>query len=274
MEENLFDIIIHHGNCYDGITAAWVARIGSPTALFVPARYGSEPPDVDGLRVLVVDFSYPRDVLLEMNERASRLVVLDHHKTAAEDLAGLGFAIFDMERSGAGLAWDVLEGGGRPPIVNHVEDRDLWRFALDGTREYHAAMSAYPMTFEAWDEINDRDPAEMVEAGRSILAYHLNTCRKLADRAGVVDLGGVECWAVNIPVEFVSETAEVLKSREPHRPVLGWSWEAERGECYCSLRSRDDGPDVSEIARRFGGGGHRHAAGFRLPHPPQVRPAS
>jgi nanoRNase/pAp phosphatase (c-di-AMP/oligoRNAs hydrolase) len=46
-------------------------------------------------------------------------------------------------------------------------------------------------------------------------------------------------------------------------PVLAWSWDGKRCNFYCSLRSRDDGPDVSEIAKRFGGGGHEHAAGFR-----------
>ena len=30
------------------------------------------------------------------------------------------------------------------------------------------------------------------------------------------------------------------------------------------LRSTDDGLDVSEIAKQYGGGGHRNAAGFRM----------
>lgn len=268
-----FDIVIYHGNCYDGMTAAWAARKMSPGAAFVPASYGEGPPDCKGKRVVVVDFSYPRDVLLAMHAEAAALFVLDHHKTAAEDLAGLEFAIFDMDRSGAGLAWDELIGGPRPPMVEHVEDRDLWRFEYADTKAYHAAMTSFPMTFEAWDEIASIPPDDMVAKGQSIEAYHYNTCKKFAARAGLATLAGVDVWATNIPVEFVSETADILKDRTPHMPALGWAYDAQRGDYYCSIRSRADGPDVSEIARKFGGGGHRNAAGFRLAAPPEVRPA-
>ena len=42
------------------------------------------------------------------------------------------------------------------------------------------------------------------------------------------------------------------------------------GRIRCSLRSRPDGEgavDVSQIAARFGGGGHKMAAGTYLPAP-------
>jgi len=259
-----FDVVIYHANCYDGFTAAWVAKMDSPDARFVPAKYGDVPPDVDGARVLICDFSYPRDVLIAMNESAASLLVLDHHKTAAEDLAGLDFAVFDMDRSGAGLTWDTIyPGQPRPPIVSHVEDRDLWRFKLEHTKAVHAAMTAMPMMFECWQYLASRPVLELAAEGQAVLRFTQLCASKFATRAKVVSLGGHRVWAVNVPVEFVSETAEVLKKREPHLPVLGWSWDGEAGDFYCSLRSRDDGPDVSEIAREFGGGGHEHAAGFR-----------
>ncbi|WP_277343388.1 DHHA1 domain-containing protein [Pseudomonas viridiflava] len=31
------------------------------------------------------------------------------------------------------------------------------------------------------------------------------------------------------------------------------------------MRSTDEGLDVSEIAKLYGGGGHRNASGFRVP---------
>lgn len=258
-----FDVVITHQNCYDGHTAAWVASKHSPGATFFQAQHGDKPPKVDGKRVLIADFSYPKDVLLGMAARAEEIVVLDHHKSAKENLEELDFAYFDMQRSGAGLTWDFLMGSERPSIVNHVEDRDLWRFAIGGTREFHAAMSTYEMTFENWDRISEIPWAVMVGHGSKILEFIQLTAKKLASRAKLMKLGDTEVWMVNTPVEFVSETAEVLKNREPHVPVLGWMWDGERGDFYCSLRSREDGPDVSQIAREYGGGGHKHAAGFR-----------
>lgn len=275
--EPMKTIVIYHGNCYDGLTAAWCARRVHPDAEFVAANYGEDPPDVTGAHVFVVDFSYPRDVLLQMRDKAASIKVLDHHKTAQEALADLDFATFDMERSGAGLAWDYFVGGPRPPIVEHVEDRDLWRFSLARTKDFHAAMTSWPMTFESWDQIAAMHPDDVRNEGIAIRRMIENTARKFAERAGTITLAGVQFWVTNVPVEFTSEVGEVLRQREPKRPVCNWSADMETGETYCSLRSDSEGPDVSEIAKKFGGGGHRNAAGFRfvgsyqIPAPPGLR---
>lgn len=287
---DLFDTIIYHANCFDGLTSAWVARQTSPNAEMVAATYGDMPPHVEGKRVLIVDFSYPQEVLLGMLMDAADILVLDHHKTAAENLEGLppGVAVFDMERSGAGLAWDYLmtpqgpvspEGLAhrrrglapklqRPPIVDHVEDRDLWRFAIPETKAYHASMSCYPMTFEAWDEIASTAYGVLLTQGNAVLRYTNTIARKFSERAYVVVLDGVECWAINCQIELASEAADTIMNREPKRPVVMWRYDGDSGDYYCSLRSRDDRHPVDTVARTFGGGGHRNAAGFNLPHPP------
>src|SRR5690606_35880403 len=72
----------------------------------------------------------------------------------AEKMPGVAiiYALIDQQRSGAGIAWDFFHPGvPRPALVNHVEDRDLWRFALPGTREIQAAVFSRPYTFAAWD---------------------------------------------------------------------------------------------------------------------------
>ncbi len=268
-----FDLIITHANCFDGYAAAWVAHKHSPSARIIHANYTDPAPDVDGLRVLICDFSFPRKTLIEMKAVARDLLVLDHHKTAQADLEGLDFCIFDMQRSGAGITWDTLftDQPERPALINYIEDRDLWRFALPGSREVHAALTTIPFEFDAWDTFALQlraDAQAVIRSGEAVLRYMQITAEKFAARARRVHLGKHEVWAVNVPVEFVSETGEVLKAREPHLPILGWSWDGERGDFYCSLRSRDDGPDVSAIAVEFGGGGHEHAAGFRSKYLP------
>lgn len=81
-------LCIYHGHCDDGFAAAWCVRQAIPDAEFYPGVYQQEPPDVAGRDVLMVDFSYKRPVLLRMAESARSVMVLDHHKTAAEDLSG------------------------------------------------------------------------------------------------------------------------------------------------------------------------------------------
>src|SRR3977135_3523236 len=82
-------LCIYHAFCADGFGAAWVVRRALGVDVeFHPASYGQEPPDVTGRDVIMVDFSYKRPVLEDMAKGAHSILILDHHKTAVEDLAG------------------------------------------------------------------------------------------------------------------------------------------------------------------------------------------
>ena len=163
-------VCIYHGGCPDGFTAAWAAKQAYPDAELVPGYYGAPPPDVGGCDVLIVDFSYPRPVLIEMEMVASRLRVYDHHKTAEADLEGLSFCVFDMERSGAGLAWDELVGGERPWLIDYVEDRDLWRFALPDSKAVAAWVMAQPYSLDGWDALSLASLASVGVSGKQCLS--------------------------------------------------------------------------------------------------------
>lgn len=264
-------LIIYHGKCYDGFTSAWIAakalneQQGAVPELHA-ARYGDPPPKVDGRHVFVLDFSYPRSVMEFMHRRAASLLVLDHHKTAAEACEGLTFCTFDMERSGCGLTWDhfYMPTFSRPAWVNHVEDRDLWRFALDGTREVHAYIASLPMTFDAWDNLA-ATPIEEVKAGGRAIAQYIDTyCDKASEEARIITWNGTPLALVNVPYQNASEMASYLLKKHPEaRFACGWFVRAD-GHIQFSLRSRGD-YDVAEEAKKLGGGGHAGAAGFDLP---------
>lgn len=105
-------LVLYHGNCWDGFCAAWIARKALGQIEAVPMQYGQVPPDVDGRVVYMLDFSFPRAVMERMAVNTQQLLVLDHHKTAAEELDGLHhpegrFEVwFDMTKSGGRLAWE------------------------------------------------------------------------------------------------------------------------------------------------------------------------
>ena len=83
-------LVIYHGNCADGFSAAWCFwRYHRDTADYVAGVYQTPPPDVTGRDVYLVDFSYKRAVVADMLTKAARVTLIDHHKTAIEDLAGL-----------------------------------------------------------------------------------------------------------------------------------------------------------------------------------------
>ena len=258
-------LCIYHGNCADGFTGAWVVRRALGDAEFFPGVYTTPPPpDVADKDVVLVDFSYKRPIMEQIIASARSVLVLDHHKTAAEDLHDLPGAevVFDMGRAGSRIAWDYyFPHEAPPPVLLHVEDRDLWRFSLPRTREIQANIFSYPYDFAIWDRLMASDPAVLAVEGEAIERKHF---KDIAELLGVVQrrmvIGGVNVPVANLPYTLVSDAAHKMAQGEP---FAGCYWDTPKGRVF-GLRSSDNGMDVSEIAKRYGGGGHRNAAGFTV----------
>lgn len=292
---------IFHSNCADGFGAAWVVRkaLGADVE-FVPGVYGQEPPDVTGKDVILVDFSYKRDRLVEMGRIANQVLVLDHHKTAKDDMACFdpfdagvrcdhadsmgdhkklgwetalhmakdrgapGVAVcFDMHRSGAMLAWDhFFPGQEPPPLLRHIEDRDLWLFKLDGTREIQANLFSYPYDFDVWDQLMAADVQTLRSDGAAIeRKHHKDIAELVAVTKRRLVIAGYDVPAASLPYTLTSDAGHLMAQGEPFAACY---WDTPDGRSF-SLRSTDEGLDVSEIAKHYGGGGHRNASGFRVP---------
>jgi uncharacterized protein len=257
-------LCIYHGNCADGFGSAWVVRKALGAVDFHAGVYQQTPPNVTDRDVYLVDFSYKRPVLLEMAKTARTIMVIDHHKTAAEDLHYLPVpnidATFDMEHSGAILTWLHFFPTRPPPqLLEHIEDRDLWRFKLAGTREIQANVFSYPYDFAVWDELMERPVEGLIAEGRAIERKHFKDIHELlgvVTRRMVID--GHNVPIANLPYIHVSDAAHELAKGEP---FAGCYWDTPKGRVF-GLRSTDAGMDVSEIAKKYGGGGHRNAAGF------------
>ena len=264
-------LVIYHGNCADGFSAAWCFwRKYGEACDYLAGVYQQEPPDVTGRAVYLVDFSYKRSVVLRMLEQASHIVLIDHHKTALEDLAGIEsekFSTFtDLNRSGATLAWDFLfPGEDRPLLLGHVEDRDLWRFKLAGTREIQAFVFSHEYTFEQWDRLMSADHVELLKmtaAGAAIeRKHHKDVAELVAVCKRRMVIGGHDVPVASIPYTLVSDAAHLMAQGEPFAACY---WDTAEGRTF-GLRATDEGADVSEVAKQYGGGGHAKAAGFKVP---------
>lgn len=260
-------LCIYHGNCADGFGAAWAVRQAIPAADFYAATYQAPPPDVTGKSVVMVDFSYKRPVLLDMATKAESILILDHHKSAAEDLVDLPanvVAVFDMERSGAMMAWQHFFPDVPPPrLIEHIQDRDLWRFALPGTREIQANVFSYPYDFGVWDALMAADVETLRGEGAAIERKHhkdIAELVKVTKRRMVI--GGFDVPVANLPYTLSSDAGHLMAQAEPFAACY---WDTPAGRVF-SLRSSDAGQDVSAVAKTYGGGGHRNAAGFQVPH--------
>ena len=283
-------LVIYHANCWDGFCAAWLMRRVFPDAEFFPAQYGHSPPDVAGKEVYIVDFSYKRAVMKGLCCTAKSITVLDHHKTAQAELEYLAedcqhdalcvpSITFDMNKSGGRLAWEWvwdrlysrfsdLFGNGEtvtkenPPwLVQYTEDRDLWRWALPDSREITAALRTFPLDFALWDKMGQEPrfwKERLLADGVAIRRYEQLLIDQHVEHAREIEMDGHKVLCANATVLFSDIAGELAKDR----PFGVCYFDRQDGKRQFSLRSRDGGVDVSEIAKAHGGGGHRNAAGF------------
>ena len=267
---NTTPLIIYHANCADGMTAAWIAKKHFPSAELLPTQYGDDPPDVSDLNVFVLDFSYPRDVMLRMFQSARLLRVLDHHKSAAEACEGLHFCQFDMEKSGASLAWEHFHSGFETPprMLAYIEDSDLWRFKLDRSQEVRSFVQSFPFTMEAWDELMRVPIDDAKDIGEHLVRYRTKQIESnILDHAKMVDwtveFGTTLSMVVIQTPIFISDACSMALERFTAADVACAIFRNGNGKWVHSLRSRNgSNVDVSTIAKAHGGGGHEHSAGF------------
>ena len=276
------DLVLYHGGgCADGFCSAWIAAraLKCPASALLPVNYGQPPPCVQGKRVLIADFCYPREVLFDLVREAEFVTVLDHHKTAALDLFGPDVVwpcvqeqhceryhlVFDGGKSGARLTWEHFHPGEpAPKLVDYVEDRDLRRWALPFSREINAALHSYRFDLGLWDSIRDwlashSGSVTLANEGTAILRYQQALIEQHVKHAVTEEIDGHRVPVVNATT-LSSEIGERLAREAP----FGVTWFLRSdGKRVYSLRSRPDGVDVSEVARQHGGGGHTHAAGFQ-----------
>ena len=265
-------LCIYHGCCADGFTAAWVVWTwyGEGHVEFHAATHGGPPPAVEDREVYCVDFSYPRPVIEAMARHATKLTVIDHHITAAQELEGVirndGVVdgTFDMEKSGCLLTWEWFFKDREPPqALLAVSDRDLWKFELPWTREIFSALTSYPYEFAIWNTLMEADRLDALRQEGIALGrkQQKDIAETIAAGRHLITIAGHTVPACNVPSPWASDAGHILAQGHPFAACFWIDGE----KIAFSLRSALDGLDVSEIAKRFGGGGHQHAAGFKRP---------
>lgn len=203
------------------------------------------------------------------------------------------YIALDDNKSGAYLAWEFFHPGTEAPMfIRHIDDYDRWQFKIEETKEFYKALWSYtPWSFEQWQGwMRDFTPMyggstaalnAFKTEGAAILRAHEQNVQALVNGAamkcaiqlpitpkeytdeylknGTIDPPHVDGLAANCPPNLVSDVGHELANQSG---TFGLLWSIDKnGRCNCSLRSDGD-YDVSAIAKAFGGGGHKNAAGF------------
>jgi len=262
--------VIYHANCNDGFTAAYLFWLDFKDEVdYIPMHYGAELDTTDfdsDTIVYIADFSFPREYTYELARLVKYIWVLDHHKTAEANLINLDIpnvrTVFDMTKSGAQLTWEFLyRSEDYSPLVAYTADRDLWKWKLPNSKEINAYIATVPYDFCLWGYLDNElkhDLTNVRKAGMAVLAFQQKQIDSAVKHATEHKLNGYFILAVNSTVNFSEVAGELAKDRD-----FGVAWfQRSDGKFQYSLRSEPNGSDVSEVAKLFGGGGHKHAAGF------------
>lgn len=254
--------ILYHKNCFDGTGAAFAAWLKlRDDAIYIPCAYGEPlPSDIpNGATVYMIDFSGPRDVMLEWGANYN-FKVLDHHASAQKNLEGLPFAHFDMTKSGAVLSWEHFHPGVlAPTFFQLIQDRDLWEHKMEHTHTFSASLASYPHDFKKWEELMHRIP-EMCYEGAALLRSEDVLVGMIVDKAHPAKIGEYSIMAVNATSHW-SKVGNLMCKLYPNHPFCGSYYYNKAGNKVWSLRSIGDF-DVSAVASKYGGGGHKNASGF------------
>lgn len=266
--------VLYHSNCLDGSGARYAAekKFGNK-AEYIPVQYGRKLPKlIDGSCVFILDFAFTRELMDELYERMELLMVVDHHETAMKALQGRPYAIFDMERSGAVMAWEFFHPGTEvPQILLHVQDRDLWKFLLPGTRELMAGLMPRQKLFNTWDlAASDSEDGryfmEMLHAeGRPLVQYTDDQVRISRSQTKVIDWLGYKVGIVNTTA-LISEVNQGIYMDEELAVDFSITFFVNTIDNQVILSFRSKGNvNVEELARTvLGGGGHQKASGARV----------
>ena len=268
-------LVIYHGrHCPDGFGAALAAWLFyGDAAENLALDHGQvqslqDLPDLAGRFVCILDFSFGPELLGAIDAAAARLVLLDHHKSAADKLGGFacrcGVVHFDMAKSGARLAWEFFHPDAPvPPLLQYVEDRDIWKWEFAESAGFLSALDMETQSFARWHEIATFTPEQLTQfmaRGAAMDEKYRKLAADIAEGAQPLVFNGIAGLMVNAPGMFHSLVGDILSAQSGTFALM---WSAGDKGVKAGLRSQRNF-DCIPLAESMGGGGHAQACGFKM----------
>jgi len=289
MKPEEVDMVIYHGNCNDGFGSAFSAymffseNFPNKKIDYYPASLYQKPPDVKGRNVVICDFSYKYNVLQQMIGEANKLIILDHHKSAMEDLKNIPDCnkVFRMDHSGAYITWRYFHFDKPiPKLILYIEDRDIWTKKMYMTDEFSTYLFTVEHSFYEYKKLLDE--TNMTNAitleGTAMMKQNTHNINS------AIEFGAPKFIQIGDKYYFVAYlNSSVLKSDVGNKIFSKfintnfsaiYSIDDWTNSTMFSLRSLDDRTDVSQIATKFDGGGHKCASGLRLSYVTSTLPGT
>ena len=260
-------VVLYHNNCPDGFGAAWSAwkKFGNKAEYIGVNHQEPIPKGLRGKDIYIVDFCYDADDIRQIQKTAESLTIIDHHISRKNIVLSIPQHSYAVHHSGSVLAWEYFHPAKKvPTLLKYIEDVDLWKFKLSKTHELVAFLDMHlGLSFAGFNSMerkfeNSKSRNKCSHEGSIVLRYQEvlidDAIRQCAE---LVKFCGHTVFVVNSPFIHSEIGHTLVKKRGPFSIV----WSKKYGKIIVSLRSVGDF-DVSRLAMRYGGGGHKNAAGF------------
>lgn len=282
------DIVIFHHPCPDGFTSCVISnmyfRLINKKVDYWGLSYSPNQPQelydkLRGKNVLICDFSFKKDVMIKLLSLVENLLIIDHHISAQKDLQDLDpqYKIFDMSHCGSYLTWQYFFPETPIPLfVKYIEDNDIWLKQMPQTLEVTSYVNSLELSLETrcfWEfEKLILDESLIFNVAIPMGEILLKYAQKQTD--ATLSKSTVKMIDFNNNVYFVgvcnsttniNEVGNQLLSKYPFIDFsVVYNCGENGGSNSISLRSDDTRANVSLIATKCSGGGHRNASGCIL----------
>lgn len=254
-----------------------------------------------GEQVWIVDYSIQPEEMERLLSITEKVTWIDHHKTAIEKYENFPHKIRGIRKDGeAGcvLTWKYLhwytsrgegeidttkkcpEGLEVPRMIQLVGDRDIWKWEFgDETKHFFSGSGIHDTSPDSdfWlkcmeHEVNDlplpntgnRDARirgekfwkRLLRDGETIEKYKAQIDRSINSIGFDCEFEGYKCFIINRPRCASNRLGDRI---EKYDIVMPFYFD---GKKY-TISLYSNKVDVSLIAKKYGGGGHKGAAGFQ-----------
>ena len=280
--------VVYHSADLDGRCSGAIVKYKYPECGMIPYDYGRQFPWDKIERdeeVIMIDVSLDIDDMIKLDER-SHLTWIDHHKSAMDEADAKKFnpeGVRTIGKAACELAWEYLFPDDPVPEVVYLLGRyDVWdhhdkprvmpfQYGMK-LKNTSPGSSIWSRLFPIAEGRNHHEIREIIEDGRKIIQYVKNDNKSYArGYAFESDFQGYKAIAINRGIASRHLFDSVWDPKKYHLMLAFCMRRSETDHRWrVTLYSDREDVDVSEIARKFGGGGHKGAAGFecdRLPFP-------
>lgn len=260
--------IIYHKDCTDGFWAAYIAwkKFGDD-GIYIPMFHWDELPKIEEwANVYLLDIAFSREKMISLKNKYN-VVVLDHHKSAYDELHDLEYCKFDMNKSWTILAWEYFfPNQNVPTVLKYVEDKDLWKWILPNSKTIYSAISSYDHDFDQWDNMVNKWMDELLFEWHILEKYRDTMITSVLKNVHYIQIDEFTMPAINSQI-MVSETVNrMIQEIWLKDWIQVWCcyFVLDNDNIKFSLRSIGDF-DILQIAKRFWWGWHKNSGWFILP---------